>query len=377
MRVAHVVLSLDVGGLERVIIELVREGHQLGQEVSVICLERRGLLADQVEAAGGRVIALAKRPGLKPGMVGEIGAVLGELRPDVVHTHQIGALVYAGPAARRLGIRAVVHTEHTNNLSMPTSRGRRLRMRVLWWYAARYAARFLCVSEDIAVAARAVVAAERVGVVTNGIDTAAFGHKGDRTWVRQQLGIPLDAAVVGTLGRLNEVKCQDVLIRAFAVVRGQIRTAHLLLIGDGPQRVALETLVSELALTDCVHFAGYQSRPQCFLQAIDVFALPSRLEGMPLAVLEAWAAHVPVIASRVGGVPKVVRDGETGILFESGDQRGLEAAILRILSDDDEAKRYADAGLVRVLSEFDSRSMARNYRSQYLRVLEESSGRVR
>src|SRR5436190_10794965 len=97
LRVAHIALSLDVGGLERVIVELTREGRRLGEDVSVVCLERRGVLADQVEAAGGTVFSLAKPPGLKPTMIGKIAVILRDLRPDVVHTHQIGALLYAGP----------------------------------------------------------------------------------------------------------------------------------------------------------------------------------------------------------------------------------------------------------------------------------------
>src|SRR5882724_3094773 len=154
LRVVHVALSLEVGGLERVIVELTREWRRLGQDVSVICLERRGALAKNVESAGGRVFSLSKAPGLKPAMIDKIRAILRDLEPDVVHTHQIGALLYAGPAARREGVPIVVHTEHGNHLSQPRSLARRLRMRALWWFAARYAARFICVSKDIATAAR-------------------------------------------------------------------------------------------------------------------------------------------------------------------------------------------------------------------------------
>ncbi|HSZ58795.1 MAG TPA: glycosyltransferase [Tepidisphaeraceae bacterium] len=375
LRVAHIVLSLDVGGLERVIIELAREGGRLGQDVSVICLERRGVLADEVEMAGGRVFSLDKPPGVKPAMVGKIRTLLAELRPEVIHTHQIGALLYAGPAARRAGVPVVVHTEHINNIAKPLTRARRVRSRVLWWLAARYAVRFICVSSDIAQAATTLVPASKVRVVANGIDTSAFENCGPRALIRKQFGIPPAAIVVGTIGRLHEVKRQDLLIRAFSQVSRQFDAAHLLLVGDGPEREALKSLVRELGLSDCVHFAGYQSQPQSFLQAMDLFALSSRLEGMPLVVLEAWAAHLPVIASRVGGIPKVVCDGENGILFDSGDQQGLVAALLRLLTDKGEAERISRAGLMRVRSEFDSRHMATNYQAQYIEALHEAGRR--
>src|SRR5437868_13090835 len=100
VKVVHVVLSLDVGGLEGVVLALVREGLRRGQEVTVVCLERAGALASRVEALGAPVACVHKRPGLRPSIVGQLRALLRESRPDVVHTHQIGALFYAGPAAR-------------------------------------------------------------------------------------------------------------------------------------------------------------------------------------------------------------------------------------------------------------------------------------
>src|SRR5213080_922524 len=100
MNVTHVVLSLDVGGLERNVVNQVREGQRLGQRVNILCLERPGTLAARVEAMGGRVVALDKQPGLRPGMVLRLRRVLREMRPDVVHTHQLATLLYGGAAAR-------------------------------------------------------------------------------------------------------------------------------------------------------------------------------------------------------------------------------------------------------------------------------------
>jgi hypothetical protein len=116
LHVTHAVLSLDIGGLERIVVDLVREGQRLGQQVSVICLERPGVLAPQAEALKASVVCVGKRPGVQLGTGGAIRTVLRDLRPDVLHTHQVGALFYAGPAARTVGIPVIVHTEHINHM---------------------------------------------------------------------------------------------------------------------------------------------------------------------------------------------------------------------------------------------------------------------
>src|ERR1700722_2229871 len=108
--ITHVVLSLDVGGLERVVLHLVREGQAAGHNVSVICLERPGVLGSQVELSGVRLVSIGKAPGVTPGVIGKIRGAIRDLRPDVIHTHQIGALLYAGPAARRENVPVILHT---------------------------------------------------------------------------------------------------------------------------------------------------------------------------------------------------------------------------------------------------------------------------
>src|SRR5262249_19617615 len=120
LRIAHVVLSMDFGGLESIVLDLGREGRRLGQDVAVGCLERPGGLAQQVEAQGGRLASFHKPPGVCLDLFGRLRSLFRELRLDVVHTHQIGALFYAGPAARRAGVPVVVHTEHGKHYDQPS-----------------------------------------------------------------------------------------------------------------------------------------------------------------------------------------------------------------------------------------------------------------
>ncbi len=371
IRVVHVVLSLDIGGLERIVADLVRVGRALGQNPSVICLERPGTLAAQVESLGVPVLCAGKPPGLRLETIGRIRELLRQSKPDVVHTHQIGALIYTGPAARREKVPVVVHTEHINNVAKHRSLSKRARIRLLWGLAGSYADRFFCVSDDIADAVKAyrTVPGRKVVVVPNGIDTAAFATKGGCESLRRDLGISHGVPVIGTVGRLNEVKSQDLLIRSFAQVSNHDLKPHLLLVGDGPERHRLQQLAEDLGISDRVRFAGYQSRPEQFLQIMDIFALTSRLEGMPLVILEAWAAGLPVVASRVGGVPKMIAQGQTGLLFDSGDEAALTEAMDRLLAHPDEVQRLGEAGREYVRSRFDLRVMAETYERHYRNLL--------
>jgi glycosyltransferase involved in cell wall biosynthesis len=363
LNVTHVVLSMDLGGLERVVLDLVRAGQGFGQRVAVACTQRPGSLAPRVEALGARLAYVGKTPGSRLKAIAAMKALLRELRPDVVHTHQAGALLYAGPAARGAGVPAVVHTEHGKHYPG------HLRTRVIGRLSGGFASRYFCVSQEIAATAVAhhIVPSRKVHVVPNGIDTARFARRDGRDEARRAVGLPAGATIIGTVGRLSEIKRQDLLIRAFA--RAAIPGALLLLVGDGPMMDSLRGLASGLGLGESVRFAGYQDEPERYVRAMDVFALTSRSEGMPLAVLEAWAAGVPVVASRVGGLPEMIDDGRTGLLFEPDDEAALASVLAALGGDPERCRRVGEAGLERVRSRFDVRVMAETYERHYREIL--------
>jgi glycosyltransferase involved in cell wall biosynthesis len=189
--------------------------------------------------------------------------------------------------------------------------------------------------------------------------------------VRAGFGIPPHAPVVGTVGRLSEVKRQDVLLKAFARLQLPEVAPHLIIVGDGPLKDDLQQLAVALGVEDRVHFAGYQAHPERYLGAMNVFALTSRSEGMPLAILEAGAAGIPVVASRVGGVPELIQDGMTGLMFESGNDVALAARLTELLADPALMRRMGKAALDCVRSGFDLSVMAENYQRHYVDLLSE------
>jgi glycosyltransferase involved in cell wall biosynthesis len=366
LHVCHVVLTLDVGGLERVVIDLCRQGQTLGQQVSILCIQKPGALAHAAEALGVPVACSGKPAGFRPDFIPVIADLFRTLRPDVVHTHQIGALVYAGPAARRARVPLTVHTEHGKHYA--TSWKRRMLGRV----AARYARRFFTVSTDIGHEVRdcRIVSPSRIVHVPNGIDTSRFDVREDVAELRREFGLSPDQPVIGTVGRLAGVKRHDVLLQAFA--RLHHRSAQLLIAGGGPLQHELGGLADGLGISDRVKFAGYLDRPERALAAMDVFALTSQSEGMPLAILEAWAAGKPVVASRVGGVPELVDDGRTGLLFESGDSETLAGLLDRLLVDRALGHTLGSAGQTLARNRFDTRAMAETYRRHYQLLLRTS-----
>jgi glycosyltransferase involved in cell wall biosynthesis len=365
------VLSLDVGGLERIVLSLVRSGRERGHRVSVVCVERPGKLAAEAESAGATIVSLDKPPGRLQGYIRRAEQVLTALKPDILHTHQIGATWYLGQAARSLAGPPVLHTEHGNEFARSTSWWKNLKVRLFLRQTARFVEKFCCVSHEIARGVKRwrTIPNWKVEVVPNGIRTELDTDLPSPAEVRSELGIPDGARVLGTVGRLAEVKRQDLLLRAVFKLRKTFPDLQLILVGDGPERQKLATLAGELRVAERVHFVGYQARPEQYLRIMDVFALTSRSEGFPVSLLEAWVAGVPVVCSAVGGIPDVVTPEEDGLLFPSEDQTELVAALGRLLGDGDLRSRLGKAGNRGVKERYSLERMADVYEARYRDLL--------
>jgi sugar transferase (PEP-CTERM/EpsH1 system associated) len=374
MHIVHVMLSLDVGGLERNVLNQVRQTPRLGQQTTIICLERPGALAEQVRDLGANVICLNKRPGIRLGLIPRLKNVLEEIRPEVVHSHQLGTLFYAGPAARWAGVPIVVHTEHGQE-----KYAERMQTRILGRIAVWFADTFFCLTEDMAARVREhrIAPARKIRVIFNGIDTRQFMEPCDTAAARRVVGIPENVPVIGTVARLTEIKRQDVLIRAFAKVHARFPDAHLLLVGDGPLREELEKLAVSCGVKEQVHFAGYQSPTTPFVQLLTIFALPSRSEGMPQSAIEASVTGLAVVASRVGGLPELIDDGRTGLLVPVGDEGALAEALCGLLANPERARRMGQAARERAIARFDIARMADDYQRHFSQLLGQSPPAIR
>jgi glycosyltransferase involved in cell wall biosynthesis len=266
----------------------------------------------------------------------------------------------------------LVHTEH--------GRSDFARWKTKWAgkLAGSFVKRFYCLSKEMAewVTSHHVVPRSKIRVIHNGIDTSCFRHGSNAAGLRHALGIADGAPVIGTVGRLSEVKRQDLLLRAFAQVHRFAPNAHLLLVGDGPRLGELRQLAATLGLVSCVHFAGYQSATASYYHAMQVFVLTSRSEGTPQALLEACVAGVPVVASRVGGIPEVIDHERTGILFDSGDEAALTTALVRLLREPVWGRELAAAAQARVIATYDIGSMFTKYHRDFEELLQPARPRL-
>ncbi|WP_431268577.1 glycosyltransferase [Dankookia sp. P2] len=320
--VIHVVQHLAPGGLEVMALELAR-AQSARHPTLVLSLEGTEAAAiagwPRLEEHRGRLVFAAKRPGLDPALPFRLAALFRRLRPAAVHTHHVGPLLYAGPAARLAGIKARLHTEHDAwHLADPK------RARLVRALLALAAPVLIADAPHVAEAVEAAIGA-RPRVVLNGVDTDRFrpADAPAKASARAALDLPGDRAVIGIAARLERVKGVDLAIAAMARLPGD---AVLAIAGAGSEAAALKGQSVGLGLGDRIRFLGLLGDMPGFYAALDLYCLPSRNEGLPLALLEAQACGLPVVASAVGGVPAAV-DPASGALVPAEDPAALAAAL--------------------------------------------------
>lgn len=357
--VAHVVENLDIGGLERVVINLMTACPSPRHRAVLYTLGAGGALAGELERAGRTVRAFAKRPGMDWFLLGRMARALARDAVDVVHCHNYGPLVY-GSLAARPGRRGVVYTAHGAKTS-----GRRATRR---FQQLGLVDDIVFVSEDarrVALAAGAVDAG-RTHVILNGIDVDAYARDSAcRARMRASLGIDAGAPVAGIVARLTPAKDHVNLFDAFAIVRQALPAARLVVVGDGELRDDLHRAARERGLGEGVIFTGRRDDVADVLSALDVFVLSSATEGLALTLIEAMAAGLPVVATRVGGNTEVVVHGATGLVVPPRNAAALAASLTELLSDAHRARALGAGGRVRARDVFGIAAMTERYRVLY------------
>lgn len=363
VRVLHVVESLETGGMERMVSALARALDPARFAVRVLCLKRVGGVVAELQAGhipvhqfrGGRGIIryMAFFP---------LARQMRPWAPDVVHTHNSASLFFGVPAARMVGAKRLVHTEHGR--VFPDAKRYMLAERLLSTLIHRY----VCVSDQTRsdVATYEKISPDRLCVIPNGVAASTVLTRSEKDGMRQALGIPRDAPIIGTIGRLVWEKDYHSLLRAFRAVRSACEEGvHLVIVGDGPERSALEAAATELEIRNAVHFVGLRSDVGRWHLLFDIFAMTSVSEGLPLALLEAMAAGRPIVATRVGGIPTALAHGSAGILLEPRDTTAMIEALSSLVQSPTERERLGHAAARRHQSTYSLASMTQAYVNLY------------
>jgi glycosyltransferase involved in cell wall biosynthesis len=356
--VCQLVHGLPVGGAEVLVCRMIRRLRDRYRFV-VACLDQVGELGESLTQEGIDVVQLGRQPGFDWRCVRRLREFCADRQVSVIHAHQYTPFAYA-IATRAYGRRPpVLFTEHGRFYPDYPSYKRKIFNRLI----ANKRDRFVAVGQSVrqALIDNEGLPSDRIEVVYNGIDAAAFGHdEATRRDARQELGLQDEFAVV-QVARLDTIKDHATAVRAIAIASKQNPRLRLLIVGDGPQRESIERLVAELNLADRVQMLGMRSDVCRLLAAADAFLLTSLSEGIPVTLIEAMAAGVPIVSTSVGGVPEVVEHGATGLLAKVGNADDIAEAILLLSRNDSLQKRLASAAQESAAEQFSENSMIARY----------------
>lgn len=364
VKVLQLISSGGYYGAENMLLNLCASQQKAGCQNSLVIFYN-------VHAPNVELYERARRRGLSVRMVHcqgradwravrQIEECIQEDGIQLLHTHGYKADLYGYVAARRSG-KPIVATCH-NWLGGSAALG-------IYNHLDRMALkRFQClaaVSDSVAQRLLASgVPATKIRTIANGIDVQAF------ECARPSPVLNFDGSkVIGMVARLDLKKGFEYLLRAARELRGTFLELKVVIVGEGPDRREIEGMIQRFGLQSNVILAGQHSDMPAIYAAMDVFVLPSLNEGLPMTILEAMAASKPVIATRVGAIPKVIQDGETGLLVDPADSDGLRDALVRLLTDSDLCSRLGAAGHDWVSHNYTSEAMALKYRQMYDDVL--------
>jgi sugar transferase (PEP-CTERM/EpsH1 system associated) len=362
VKVMHVMFALQPGGMEFGVLKVVN-GMNRTRVQSSICSttpavgDMKSFVSHDVP-----VFELQRNPGNDPRLVWALYRLFRRERPHVVHTHAWGTLIEGIVAARMARVPTVVHGEHG------TLQLRGYQTRIQRWAWGR-TDRVLSVSRKLAerMAATTGFEGKRIQTIQNGVDFSRFSPA-LREPSRTALGLPADAVVIGTAGRLVPVKDHANLIDALAIARDRGCGLTTLIAGEGPLRPALEAQIADRGLAAQVKLLGQRADIERIMAALDIFVLPSKSEGMSNTILESMASGAATLATRVGGAEELVEDGRTGLLVPPSDPGALAAALVRLASDRPGRAAMGAAARLKAESEFSLARMLRDYETLYLDV---------
>jgi glycosyltransferase involved in cell wall biosynthesis len=364
MRVLEVINTLEIGGAERMAVDLACGLARRGHEVAFACLRESGPLSAVLEEARIPSFVLHKKPGLQLGTLRSLTSLLRRRPVDVIHTHNPLVHHYGALAGRMAGVPVIMNTVHgPGNLTGLS------RTQLIFEATCLLSTGVVACCEAVHTHVQRVtsIARHKSTVIANGIPLETF--------TEIQSSAPAGKIVFGSVGRLVPVKDHKSMLKAFSLLRRECDGCRLELLGDGPLRPDLEQYARELGVEDAVQFYGSSLNVADFLRRIHVFVLCSLSEGLPLTVLEAMAAGLPVIGTSVGALPELVERAECGWLSTPNSPDELAASMLAALRDG-KLRQVGLRGRRYVTEHYSIAGMVTNYERLFQQEIEKRRPRV-
>ncbi len=367
INVGHIVHSLSIGGMERIVVTLMGGVDRRRFASSVYCLQRGGEHIGPLRRDGFKTLEFDKKPGINYSLPVRLARVLKKDNIDIVHCHNFGGLFYGLIGARMGNVPCVVYTAHGPGFPH--------KWRQSWFQRLAFTDRVIAVSDHVRRDAveKAGLKEDVVTTIPNGVDLTLYRRPSDDAIQKKkaELGLEGFGPVIGTVARLSPEKDHATLIEAFSRLASIHTKARLVLVGDGEMMGELKERATRLGIGLRVDFLGSRSDVTELLPVFDVFALASKEEGLGITIIEAMAEGVPVVGTNVGGIPEIITDGETGVLVPPGTPDKLAEAIDKLLSNPVEAARLAAAARNTVEIRYDMCRMIEGYENVYEDVLKE------
>lgn len=370
--VAHVMYRFGIGGLENGIVNLINNMPPDAFRHVVIALTeitdfRKRILRDDVE-----FIALGKQPGHVFWLYPKLFKLFRRLRPAVVHTRNLASMEVVVPAWMA-GVPVRIHSEHGRDVDdLDGSSKKHQWLRRIY---EPFVTQFIALSRDLEdyLTTKVGIRQRKVVQIYNGVDTRRFYPAESRVSIP---GSPFDASscwLVGTVGRMQAVKDQLTLVRAFIralQIAPELRKRlRLVMVGDGPLKDEAQALLAQASVSDLAWLPGERNDVADVLRGLDCFVLPSLAEGISNTILEAMATALPVIATDVGGNGELIDAGRNGELVPAGDPEAMAAMMVGLATDAVRAREIAANGYSGVLERFSQMAMVKSYQQVYERFL--------
>lgn len=359
--ILHIIHSLDVGGAEKLVVDFVMRTNNNLFNVSVCCLDRSGILGDELKSKGFAVTSLGRTPGVDWGLVLRLRKLLREKDIDIIHAHQYTSFFYASLAKNFSKRPNIIFTEHGR--FYPESR--KIKRSLFGPFLAGFASEIISISEATkeAMIRYDNFPRNKIRVIYNGIKFKTEAP--DFALKRMELNLSPEDFVLVTAARLDPIKNHRMLIRAMQTISGTRPDCKLIIAGDGPEYEGLSDDIKKGGLSGAVRLLGHRNDIAEIFQVSDIFLLSSLSEGTSVTLLEAMNAGLPAVVTNVGGNPEVLKDSVTGFLVDSNDDKAMAARIMQLYQDHTLAGRLGAAARERVGTLFSFENMMDRYEKLY------------